>query len=194
MRAKLRINNANSSPGERPNLPQIETADCVCLPFSLPPLLSFVSAFDSHCERVNCCHKVYAGWMSALKSACACKHHIKTSRGDRHASPASPGSESARGAENIPLPSCPPTAAPAAALDHRCCSDFGLTHGLPLPLPLPLPCCGCNMSFGNNLCSLRSHKLIASKCSLFLSPSAAAYPPLASSLYLLLVSSLSLIN
>lgn len=132
VRAKLRINSSNSSPGERPNLPQIETPDCLSLP-SCPFCLScFVAASDSHCERVNCCHKVYAGWMSALKSACACKHHIKTSRGDRHASPARPGSESKseRGAENIPLPSCPPTAAAsAAALDHRLCSDFGLTHG-----------------------------------------------------------------
>lgn len=136
VRAKLRINSSNSSPGERPNLPQIETPDCLSLPSSPSPY--FVAASDSHCERVNCCHKVYAGWMSALKSACACKHHIKTSRGDRHASPARPESESEskseRGAENIPLPSCPPTAAAAAAasaaaLDHRLCSDFGLTHG-----------------------------------------------------------------
>lgn len=103
VRAKLRINSSNSNPGERPNLPQIETPDCLSLSLLPSPSPYFVAASDSHCERVNCCHKVYAGWMSALKSACACKHHIKTSRGDRHASPARPGSESEseRGAETF---------------------------------------------------------------------------------------------
>lgn len=34
VRAKLRINSSNSSPGERPNSPQIETPDCLSLPSS----------------------------------------------------------------------------------------------------------------------------------------------------------------
>lgn len=51
------------------------------------------------------------------------------------------------------------------------------SHMEPAPAPpFPLPRCGCNVSFGNNLCSLRSHKLIASKCSLSMCPSALPIP------------------
>lgn len=65
------------------------------------------------------------------------------------------------------LPSCP----------ANCCQrpDFGHTHGLAClgSLSLSLALCGCsNMSCGNNLCSLRSHKLIDSKCLLCCSLSA----------------------